>query len=148
MTLFTNGDFPLNTTSEDVEFIFDLCAKTKYVTKNKDYDSKAKNTEISYSEENTQVNAYAMSRSQYSHSITILGGLSNATKLLAIGLAEFKRSEDLEQMIETCNWIGNACLSNQFEFTEEMIHDGIEELGYELTSYLAKEAKSDNNISV
>jgi len=142
MTLFTQGDYPLNTTTEDIEFIFNLCKQTAYVTKNKDYDSKAKNTNISYSEENTQVNAYAMSHSQRSHSITILGGLSNATKLLAVALAEFKRTENLEQMVDACNWIGSTCLENQFHFIEDMIQEGIDELEYNLTSYLAKESKA------
>jgi hypothetical protein len=142
MSLFKIMQFPLRTTKEDIDFLFEMVRKSPYVNNNIDYKKKAQNTTIKFEEENEQVNAHAGSESVNSHYIRILQGICNATRLTSVALAQFKNDSNIERLKNTCKWIGNKIINSQYIFSTDALSDGLEELEYSTDDMIAIDAKS------
>ena len=134
------NQFPRNASSDDIEFIFKLCTMSPYVKKNPDYAKKANATRIKI-DPREEVNAYAQSLSQTSHQITMLGGILNVYSMLGISLAHFKKDNDIQMLINACNWICERCEKNSYKFSQNDVNDGLEEMAYIASDSLDHESR-------
>jgi len=142
MNFFKNSYFPLETTAQDVKFLFEMVRKSPYISGNSDYDKKAKNTKVKFDAHNEMINAYANSRSADVHDQVIFQGICNTAKLTAIALAQFKEDCNIGRLKETCNWIGIMAIENHYRFPVRSIEQGLEDLNYSTEGIIGVEAKS------
>lgn len=128
--------FPIS--KQDLEFIFEICARSPYVSGNSDYKKKTRGTEIVFNNRDV-VNAYAESLGGNRSRITMLNGLCNITIPMAFALAKFQQDEDIDALANACNVIGD----HGSTFHDNDIEPMLNKLGYDVNnSYLFEEAKS------
>jgi hypothetical protein len=143
MPIFHRGDYPLETTKEDVNTIFELVRNCPYIVGNEDYNEKAQNTKISYKEDENVVNAYADNASgKYKYRIVIFAGLCNAFKLGSLAMAEFESDKDFNKFKESVKWIGQKIAGSFGTFTSEDCSSGIQSLRINMSNNICREAKS------
>lgn len=123
----------------DLDFIFEICTRSPYVSGNPDYKKKARATEIIFNPDD-EVNAYAQSLGGNRSRITMMNGLCNIAIPLAFALATFKNDSDIDILTHACNAITDTGNSS---FKDNEVDPMLERLGYDLKNkYLAEEAKS------
>lgn len=129
--------FPIH--NKDLEFIFEICTRSSYVSGNPDYKKKAKQTKIVF-DESDMVNAYAQNLGGNRSQISMLNGLCNITIPLAFALAKFEQNEDIDELANACNVIGD--LKSAY-FRDNEVEPMLKKLGYDQDNpYLYEEAKS------
>lgn len=131
---------PFITEESDIDFIYKMCTMSSYISKNSDYKKKAEETKISLSDQ-TQINAYASGKSP-NYRIRVLAGLCNICSFIGTAVAQFKRDNDINRLSYACKWAGCKSNENSFNFTTDMIDEGISELKYEMTDPLFQESVS------
>lgn len=146
MNIFRRSNFPLYTTKQDVELLFEMVRKCNYVAGNPDYNRKANNTKISFAEGDHSVNAYAQSYDEESHKITILNGICNTTKFTAVALAYFKEYGEegggIGRIALAMRWLGNKIIENNYVFPISSIQEGLKAMEYDTNGIISIEAKS------
>lgn len=134
--------FNTDTNQQDIEYIYEMVRRSSYVLNNPDYATKANNTQIELIESDT-VNAYAqtLDYERNLHKISILNGLVGASALMAVGIAQFRVDNNLERLIEVCNWIGTTA-SSRGKFGKKLIWEGVELFNYDVNGIIGIEANS------
>lgn len=143
MSIFRNGNYPLETKEQDVKSMFELVRACPYIADNLSYSETIKATKIYYESDNESVNAYASVRDESSESfkIVIFQGICNAFKLGALAMAEFDANKNINRFVECVKWIGKKA-GETGTFSISDIKDGISALDIKMTGNICREAKS------
>ena len=146
MSIFRLPNFPLHTTRQDIELLFEMVRKSNYVSTNIDYSKKAGNTTIEFSESNNMVNACARSFTPEQHGITMFNGICNALKASAVALAHFKQYGEegggVGRLALCMRNLGNKIVDNGYSFPISSIQEVINEMEYNIDERIAIESKS------
>ena len=146
MNIFRTSNFPLYTTKQDVELLFEMVRKCNYVAGNPDYNRKAINTKIYFDELNNSINAYAQSHDEESHKIAIFNGICNSIKFTAVALAYFKEYGEegggIGRIALAMRWLGHKIIDDSYNFPVSSIQEGLNAMEYDTKGIIAIEAKS------
>lgn len=145
LSLFEEPDFPINSSQREIEYIFEMVRNSSYVATNIEYKDKAKNTSITFDEDNNVINAYATSHRYPEHDIHIFAGLCYSSKMMGLALANFvenRNDESLETLRQACDYIGEIIMNSSGEFTALDVINGMELLNFSITPMIAAEANS------
>lgn len=146
MNTFRTANFPLYTTKQDIELLFEMVRKSNYISNNSDYSQKAENTKIEFKGDENMVNAYAQSFTSNMHGITILNGICNTSKTAAVALAYFKQyreeSDGIGRLALCMRNIGNKIVDDGYCFPISSIQEVLNEMEYNIDETIAIEAKS------
>ena len=148
MSIFRLTNFPLHTTRQDIELLFEMVRKSNYVSTNIDYSKKAENTKIEFSESDNTVNAMARSFTPEQHGITLFNGICNALKTSAVALAYFKeyggshRDDGIGRLALCMRNLGNKIIDNEGIFPISSMQEVINEMEYDISGQIAIESKA------
>jgi hypothetical protein len=146
MSIFRDSYFPLYTTKEDVDLLFEMVRKSNYVAGNPDYNRKAQNTKIYFREEDNSINANAGSYDEDSHRIQMLNGLCNTIRFTAVALAYFKEYGEegggVGRIALAMRWLGNKIIEDHYSFPISSIEEGLNNMEYDTNGIIGIESKS------
>lgn len=128
-----------NQHTKNVEYIFNLCKFSPHIQTNLDYKRKAQNTKIEVSD-TTDVNAYAQSINN-GHKIVMFEGIMNMMQLFGYALAEFKHTNDYDNLHRAFHLIIDKWIEDEYEFDGMLVKELAATLGYDsASSYIEGEA--------
>lgn len=144
--MFRNNNFPLYTTKQDIELLFEMVRKCNYISCNSDYTRKANETTIEFDANDNMVNAWAQSFAEDKHRITMLNGICNSTKIAAVALAHFKQYGEegggIGRLALCMRHLGNKIVDSSYRFPVSSIQEVLNDMEYHIDDLIAIEAKS------